>query len=394
MTTGQQKKVKGFFWSIDPKHEDGFREKELEIIEAGSRAKAAAAQKAKAVQQGISGTVQTSDSIQQQRMFSSTGAGGPMIPLVKPAMPVPMMAPRMLPGLGPPPSVGMSIPAGPLPPNAPVPMMAPPMVMQPPPAPSLQPQPSTLTSHSPSVPFPATLPDVCLPITVGLPPAGAQVDTAFSSEIPGQPIALHGGGLFLNPAIFSGLTQPQIEELQQLKAAKALEILTDYVKNYVRDKIVKQAKAKARAKTDKGKPGPSPGSEASPALTSQLDAASILALAQLATATSGPHDPATMSYLHQASIPGHSPTSPSTTTLSFPHPPTFYPPLHPTIWTSGATSKTPVLSQPAPVAYPQSGDTIPTQVSDQTHGKGQALSNPSDETLSVDMMKKPEEIVT
>ncbi|KAG8913194.1 Pre-rRNA-processing protein fhl1, partial [Tulasnella sp. 408] len=48
-TTGQPKKTKGFFWSVDPKAADSFLEKEREIIEAGSRAKAQ--QKAKAAQQ-------------------------------------------------------------------------------------------------------------------------------------------------------------------------------------------------------------------------------------------------------------------------------------------------------------------------------------------------------
>lgn len=308
--TGQPKKTKGFFWSVDPKAADSFLEKEREIIEAGSRAKAQ--QKAKAAQQA--GLVDPTASV-----GSSTGvnlAGLP--PSALPAVPVPMMAPR---GAGPPPPVGMSMTAlHPHPHILQPPTMVPPPTSVPMPTmhSSLPPQPPPPVSHIPgtptptsSAPFPHALPDVCLSITVGPPPAGADTDTFSSPYVDGPPITLRNGALFLNPTIFSGLSQEQLDDLQKLKAQAALEILMTYTKNYVKEQIVKKGKAKAKAKSSPSVPGngtnakpnePSKSGEAQNQLVSaspappstgsvqsavQFDAASVLAVANLASASAG-----------------------------------------------------------------------------------------------------------
>lgn len=327
--TGQQKKVKGFFWSIDPKAEESFAEKEKEIIDAGSRAKAQ--QKARA-----------KEGPEQPGMLPV-----PMSSASKPAMPVPMMAPRGMPG-PPPPPVGMAMvpplmhpgppPAmqvphmlpppmmmhsgPPLPPPLPQPMMRPPPQLPPPP-----PGPSVTPSPSPATPaFSQALPDVCLSITVGPPPPGAPADpsAATSPYVDGPPITLHNGALFLNPTIFSGLSKEQIDELQSFKAQKALEILMGYTKNYVKEQILKKGKAKAKSTTPtapKKSDGPSPPpvsmTPSAPTTQPGFDAASILAVANLATASAA-HPPPPPTPMMNPPQPYH------------PYPPQFgYPPPPP-----------------------------------------------------------------
>ncbi|KAG8906016.1 Pre-rRNA-processing protein fhl1 [Tulasnella sp. 403] len=320
ITTGQQKKIKGFFWSVDPKAMESFQEKEKEIIEAGSRAKAQ--QKAKGKEDAPSGIGNGCGPDIMSKGVGHTPASA------RPAVPVPMMAPRGIPGQPPPPPVGMSLNPQV---HLPAPHMIPPMMA----APSALPIPTPTTTASlttpsaaklpitpqvPSPSLPQALPDVCLSITVGPPPPGANVDTFSSPYVDGPPITLHNGALFLNPTIFAGLSKEQLEELQKLKAEKALEILTGYTKNYVKEQIVKKGKAKAKAKaaskqksassgdggsvSDKAQPatttdaasgesGSSSMPTSSPAASStEVDTASILAVATLAAASSGPSAPA------------------------------------------------------------------------------------------------------
>ncbi|KAG8945412.1 Pre-rRNA-processing protein fhl1 [Tulasnella sp. 424] len=357
--TGQPKKTKGFFWSVDPKAADSFLEKEREIIEAGSRAKAQ--QKAKAAQQA--GLVDPAASV-----GSSTGvnlAGLP--PSALPAVPVPMMAPR---GAGPPPPVGMSMTAlHPHPHILPPPTMVPPPTSAPMPTmhSSLPPQPPPSVPHIPgtptptgSAPFPHALPDVCLSITVGPPPAGADTDTFSSPYVDGPPITLRNGALFLNPTIFSGLSQEQLDDLQKLKAQAALEILMTYTKNYVKEQIVRKGKAKAKAKSSPSVPGngtnakpnepsksgeaqnqlvsasPAPPSTSSVQSTVQFDAASVLAVANLASASAG----------SSISPP---PLNPSTVVQSG----------SPALASNSASPPLPPAGQPVPV-YPGFGQTPQT----------------------------------
>lgn len=413
-TTGQPKKTKGFFWSVDPKAADSFLEKEREIIEAGSRAKAQ--QKAKAAQQaGL--TDPTASGI------PSTGmnlAGLPASAL--PAVPVPMMAPR---GAGPPPPVGMSM----TPALHPHPHMLPPPTMIPPtPTPlSLGHSSSQASQNPPSLPhapgssaptpsaaFPQALPDVCLSITVGPPPPGADTDTFSSPYVDGPPITLRNGALFLNPTIFSGLSQEQLDDLQKLKAQAALEILMTYTKNYVKEQIVKKGKAKAKAKTSPGASGsgasakpsdsvksgeaqnqPLPASPALPTTgsalpTPQFDAASVLAVANLASASatspiSPPPQPISSpaTHIHVPLTPSHSASPPiagtgqpvavypglGSTPGQPPHPYSYYPYQPPGSWTypktaSGGPYHYPPVPHPAysqhfphyppPVQLPQS----------------------------------------
>ncbi|KAG8920808.1 Pre-rRNA-processing protein fhl1 [Tulasnella sp. 417] len=342
-TTGQPKKTKGFFWSVDPKAADSFLEKEREIIEAGSRAKAQ--QKAKAAQQA--GLADPTASL-----GASTGmnlAGLPASAL--PAVPVPMMAPR---GAGPPPPVGMSMtpslhphphilpppPMMPLPTSAPLPTIHSSLTIAPNPSPV--PHAPGSSAAAPSAAFPQALPDVCLSITVGPPPPGADTDTFSSPYVDGPPITLRNGALFLNPTIFSGLSQEQLDDLQKLKAQAALEILMTYTKNYVKEQIVKKGKAKAKAKAspsgsgngasaksnDSTKTGevPNQPQPASPELattssglpTPQFDAASVLAVANLASASAtssiSPPPPPSISspgaHIHAPPMPSHSASPP------------------------------------------------------------------------------------
>lgn len=327
--TGQQKKTKGFFWSIDPKHEESFAEKDREISEAGSRTK----------------LQQKSKPREGETTVMATGPDGSMVavavkpppthmaPSAKPAMPVPMMAPRGM-GLGPPPPppppVGMSMNPGmhlaPPPmmvappvmmsaPPPPMPMMPmPPMFHVPPPAfppppnltpisqpPSATPTPQPSTTPAPEhSPFPHALSDVCLSITIGPVPPEAVASTSASDSpyVDGPPITLHNGSLILNPTIFAGLSREQLEELQKLKAAKALEILTGYTKNFVKEQIVKKGKVKGKAKVNGGGSGKAttPKVEDTKLMpeqsaSSSSNAASILAVANMASASAGPSLP-------------------------------------------------------------------------------------------------------
>ncbi|KAG8978504.1 Pre-rRNA-processing protein fhl1 [Tulasnella sp. JGI-2019a] len=326
--TGQQKKTKGFFWSIDPKAEESFAEKEREITEAGSRAKLQQKPRGPGTSGGAMPQVPTVELSLKPMVVGGIGA-----PTLKLVMPVPMMAPRGM-GIQPPPPVGMMMNTGhhPHPHPHPQHMAPPPMIMHPPStpipvlttthpgppsAPAFPPPPPT---HPPSLPihpslavpppsssigqpaFPPALSDVCLSITVGPVPPGAPSDSP-SSYVDGPPITLHNGSLILNPTIFAGLTKEQLDELQKLKAAKALEILTGYTKNFVKEQIVKKGKIKGKGKVGgKGikvgsleptKPAGGDIIDSSPASTpaapsQQLDSASILAIANLASASAGP----------------------------------------------------------------------------------------------------------
>ncbi|KAG8847029.1 Pre-rRNA-processing protein fhl1 [Tulasnella sp. 330] len=330
--TGQQKKTKGFFWSIDPKAEESFAEKEREIAEAGRKMQ----QKARAGQPmsgvGVTPGMPIPPSVELSVMLKPVIVGGTGGSSGKHVMPVPMMAPRGMGAQPPPPPVGMMMNPGlhshphmaqpPMMSHPPLPMTAP----APPSAPAPVP-PHTLTpsSNHPSLPahpplafpppplpssinqsaFPPALSDVCLSIIVGpLPPAALTDPSSPYAE--GQPITLHNGSLILNPTIFAGLTTEQLDELQKLKAAKALEILTEYTKNFVKEQIVKKGKARGKVKTTTktGKAGSTEPTRATgdaaelkievsptPTLTAQsqsLDSASILAIANLASASAGP----------------------------------------------------------------------------------------------------------
>ncbi|KAG8965880.1 Pre-rRNA-processing protein fhl1 [Tulasnella sp. 419] len=125
ISTGQQKKLKGFFWSVDPKSVPSFEEKEKEYTEMGNRAKQLAKGKGKEgvadpSAPGLPGASNGSSSkmtVPVPRLAVRPPGGIPVPPM---APHMPMMMPIPLPPHPPPPIMHQPIPGTPaIPPSGP-----------------------------------------------------------------------------------------------------------------------------------------------------------------------------------------------------------------------------------------------------------------------------------
>lgn len=92
--------------------------------------------------------------------------------------------------------------------------------------------------------MPAIPSDIVIPIVIG------SIPSANSSDV-SKPIALQHDTIILNPTIFSSLTPEQLEGLGTLGAKKAIEILQSYIVRFLKEKRKTDSKEKKKSKKKK-----------------------------------------------------------------------------------------------------------------------------------------------
>jgi forkhead box protein K len=126
-----------------------------------------------------------------------------------------------------------------------------------PPHPSTTPITQTSSAAGPNHPTSiiALPPDLRVPLVVGPAPPLPSSSATNTSTPDSDPIVLRAGVLYLDPSVFSHLTQEQLKELESLGAMKAIEILKGYIVNYFKaKKKVEAGKARGRGR-GRGKKG-------------------------------------------------------------------------------------------------------------------------------------------